>query len=132
MDNLSKMPKQQCKVCGRNSDSDYCFAHKPRKALPSRSSHKLIVEEPQTMKEFFVSIWKLRNHTCENCNKRLGNEPLSYMFDHILEKSKYPILKFEDSNIMMLCLNCHDNKTRGFLSEKMLERLEEVKIKFKL
>jgi hypothetical protein len=52
------------------------------------------------------------------------------MFDHILEKNKYPALKLEEDNIMMLCLDCHDNKTRGFLSEKMLQRLDEVKKRF--
>ena len=25
----------KCKVCGKNADSEYCFAHKSRKPLPS-------------------------------------------------------------------------------------------------
>ena len=136
MDSSRKMPKRKCKTCGANCDGgEYCFRHKPRKSLAvvSSSRHekdKLILEEPQTMKEFFLHIWKLRQHVCENCNTKLGKEPLSYMFDHILEKNKYSTLKFEADNIMMLCLDCHDNKTRGFLSEKMLQRLDEVKKRF--
>ena len=130
------MPKQKCKTCGANCDGgEYCFRHKPRKPLPVVSSSRnekdrLILEEPQSMKQFFLHIWKLRQHVCENCNNKLGKEPLSYMFDHILEKNKYPALKLEEDNIMMLCLDCHDNKTRGFLSEKMLQRLDEVKKRF--
>jgi hypothetical protein len=25
----------KCKTCGKNADSEYCFAHKSRKPLPS-------------------------------------------------------------------------------------------------
>ena len=25
----------KCKTCGKNADSEYCFAHKPTKPLPS-------------------------------------------------------------------------------------------------
>lgn len=37
----------KCKTCGKNSDSDYCFQHKPRKGLqwgpkPSLTSNKLV------------------------------------------------------------------------------------------
>lgn len=130
------MPKQKCKTCGKNTDGgEYCFLHKQRKALASLSAYrqkteKLILEEPPSMKKFFINLWKMRPHVCENCNTKLGNEPLSYMFDHILEKSKHPEFKLEEENIMMLCLHCHDNKTRGFLSEKMLQRLDEVKKMF--
>jgi len=24
----------KCKTCGKNAESEYCFQHKPRKALP--------------------------------------------------------------------------------------------------
>jgi 5-methylcytosine-specific restriction endonuclease McrA len=132
------MPKSKCKTCGKNTDGgEFCFVHKQRKALPSVSrsryeKDRLVLEEPRSMREFFIHIWKFRPHTCENCNSNLGKEPLSYMFDHVLEKNKYPALKFEENNIMMLCLHCHDNKTRGFLSEKMLQRLEQVKKRFEI
>lgn len=125
------MPKKLCKVCGKPAESDYCFQHKARKRIPTNTSRDvLILEEKPSMRDFFINIWKKREHRCENCDVWLGNEPLSYMFDHVLEKSKYPVLKFEADNIMMLCLHCHDNKTRSFLSEKMLTKLEEVKKRF--
>jgi len=81
---------------------------------------------------FFLEIWKERPHKCINCKKWLGNEPLSYMFDHLLEKSKYPELKYEELNICILCLECHDNKTRGFVSETIKKLIEIVKNQFNI
>jgi 5-methylcytosine-specific restriction endonuclease McrA len=83
------------------------------------------------MREFFLQIWnKGKGHYCENCKKWLGKEPLSYMFDHVLEKNKYPELKYEEENIMLLCLECHDNKTRGNLTDFIIERIQKVREKF--
>jgi 5-methylcytosine-specific restriction endonuclease McrA len=83
------------------------------------------------MKAFFLQVWnKKQKHECENCGKWLGNEPLSYMFDHLLEKSKYPELKYTEENIMLVCLECHDNKTRGFLTDLVKEKIKIVKEKF--
>jgi 5-methylcytosine-specific restriction endonuclease McrA len=84
----------------------------------------------EEMFNFFKALWNKRKHECENCGKWLGREPLSYMFDHLLEKSKYPQLTLEEDNIMFVCLQCHDEKSRGFMSEKVKERIEKVKEKF--
>jgi 5-methylcytosine-specific restriction endonuclease McrA len=82
--------------------------------------------------EFFLSIWKKRTHRCFECNVHLGNEPRTYMFDHILPKSKYRELEFEEDNICLLCLHCHDEKTRGFHSDKFQELINNVKSKFNI
>jgi hypothetical protein len=84
------------------------------------------------MKEFFLNVWNIKPHNCEICGKWLGKEPLSYMFDHILTKSKYPAIKFEIDNIMMMCLHCHDEKTRGFHSEKTINKIKYLKEKFNI
>jgi 5-methylcytosine-specific restriction endonuclease McrA len=52
------------------------------------------------------------------------------MFDHLLEKSKYPDLKLEEENIMLVCLECHDLKTRGFITDFVRAKIEEVRKKF--
>jgi 5-methylcytosine-specific restriction endonuclease McrA len=127
------MPKQKCKICGRNCEGEHCFAHKPRKRIPTNTSRDvLILEEMPSMRDFFISIWKKREHRCENCNTYLGTEPLSYMFDHVLEKSKYPDLKYEEENICILCLNCHSNKTNCKLSDFMKEKIKKVKERFQV
>lgn len=79
------------------------------------------------MYEFFLSIWKKKPHRCESCDKWLGNEPASYMFDHLLEKNKYPDLAFDENNIAIVCLECHDNKTRGFASDIIKDKIQQVK-----
>jgi len=145
---LIKM-KQTCKQCGKNCEGEYCFQHKPRKALRKTSFiekikdyqysymdsvikiNALLEKEGKNYMyerdEFFLSIWKKRPHKCENCNVNLGKKPLSYMFDHILEKEKYPELKLEEDDIWLLCLECHDNKTRSNLSDKMKEKIKITK-----
>lgn len=84
-------------------------------------------ESLNKMRDFFLSIWSKRLHNCESCNKWLGNEPLSYMFDHLLEKSSHPELKYEEENIMLVCLDCHTNKGNGFPSDITKLRIEKVK-----
>jgi hypothetical protein len=135
----------KCKTCGKNADSEYCFAHKSRKPLPSSGrgltsrmsgiSNKKFNNVQNNvhfteMREFFLSIWKKRAHRCENCDAQLGSEPLSYMFDHVLEKSKYPDLRYEEENICMLCLDCHSDKTNCKLSDFMKEKIKKVRYKF--
>lgn len=127
----------KCKTCGKNSESEYCFIHKPRKPLPSGKGfstvklNKLDKSPSFDMKSFFLEIWnKRKKHECENCGKWLGKEPLSYMFDHLLEKNKHPDLKDEEDNIMLVCLECHDLKTRGFITDFVRAKIEEVRKKF--
>jgi hypothetical protein len=39
-------------------------------------------------------------------------------------------LKYEEENIMLLCLECHDNKTRENLTDLVREKIEKVRKKF--
>jgi len=127
----------KCKTCGKSAESEYCFQHKPRKPLAKSKMSSKVVKKLDNhrnisdMNAFFLQIWnKKKEHNCENCGKWLGKEPLSYMFDHLLEKSKFPELKYEEDNIMLVCLECHDNKTRGFLTDLVRAKVEEVRKKF--
>ena len=130
----------KCKTCGKNAESEYCFQHKPRKALAKTKGLSKVAKNVSfdnderiisDMNAFFLQVWNSRKeHKCENCGKWLGKEPLSYMFDHLLEKSKHPELKYEEDNIMLVCLECHDNKTRGFLTDLVRAKIEQVKKKF--
>jgi len=80
--------------------------------------------------QLFLSVWQTRKHVCEICGKHLGNESKSYMFDHLLEKSKYEFLEFEPLNIALVCLECHDKKTRGFINAIYQEKINFVITKF--
>jgi hypothetical protein len=87
-------------------------------------------EKKKARNDFFMSIWTKRPHVCQHCGKKLGNEPRTYMFDHLLEKQKYKTLEFEEENIWLVCLECHDEKSRGIITEKYREKINFVSTKF--
>ncbi len=109
--------RKKCKTCNCNSESDYCFRHKSRSPLP-KISKKLMrevkeivgkIEQGNPMWEFFLSIWKKKEHKSEVSGEWLGNEALSIFFHHILEKEKYPDIKYEEDNIILLTWEEHDS-----------------------
>jgi hypothetical protein len=123
----------KCKTCGKNADSEYCFAHKSRKPLPSGrglTSRKMINssnKDPQSnndgyklQRDMFLSIWKKRPHRSEVSEEYLGSEPMSTYFHHILPKEKYPEACLDEENIILLTLEEHSNV------ESDMYRYEEV------
>lgn len=109
--------KQKCKHCNCTSESEYCFRHKPRKAMPKMSSllrKKLDKSEEDIRKisdqsHFFLQIWGKRPHFSEVSGDFLGNEPLTIFFHHILPKEKYPEAWLDEENIILLTLDEHTN-----------------------
>lgn len=106
----------KCSVCGRNSESEFCFQHKPRKQLQQRMMNRSLSSKKGNsernviqMREFFLSIWKKRSHYSEVSGKYLGKEPMSTYFHHILAKEKYPEACFDEENIILLTLEEHSN-----------------------
>ena len=106
----------KCKTCGKNSDSEYCFQHKPRTQLqqrgikPSLTAKKKVSDgKSHQMREFFLSYWKKMPHYSEVSGKWLGKEPMSTYFHHILPKEKYPEACFDEENIILLTLEEHSN-----------------------
>ena len=107
----------KCKTCGRNSDSNYCFQHKPRK--PFKPKKKLLAYRPKgyealreeilKMRQFFLEIWNKRTHHSEVSGAYLGKEPMSTYFHHILAKEKYPEACLDEENIILLTLEEHSN-----------------------
>jgi hypothetical protein len=96
----------KCKKCGRNAESEYCFSHKPRKAL-NRTSSINKAEDIAEMQDFFMKIWKNRKHYSEVSGEYLGREALSIFFHHILPKEKYPMAQLDEENIILLTLDEH-------------------------
>ncbi len=104
-----------CKTCGKKADSDYCFSHKPRKALaksskPITKEHHLCKKDQfYIMRNFFLSIWNTRLHKSEISGEYLGKEAMSTYFHHILPKEKYPEASLDEENIVILTLDEHTN-----------------------
>ena len=115
-----------CKTCGKNSESEYCFKHKPRKALqqsrvkPSLTAKKVVSDGYIIQREMFLNIWKKRRHHSEVSGDYLGKEPMSTYFHHILAKEKYPEACLDEENIILLTLEEHSNV------ENDMYRYEEI------
>jgi len=105
----------KCKTCGKNSDKEYCFQHKPRKQLqqcgikPSLTTKKVVSDGYIIQREMFLDIWKKRSHHSEVSSDYLGREPMSTYFHHILAKEKYPEACLDEENIILLTLEEHSN-----------------------
>lgn len=138
--------------------NEYCWKCKPKKPLkksvlrktfsksPKDKRHYDIIESVNIpngegvynnikMRDFFLGIWNKRfPHECFMCKKKLGNEAKSYFFDHCLEKGveKYRHLMYNEDNIFYLCLECHDEKTRGFIPDIYKIEIEKLKTKYNL
>lgn len=123
----------KCKTCGKNADSEYCFAHKSRKPLSSGKglSSKMSVissikaknvhnDGHNQQRDMFMNIWKKKRHYSEVSNTYLGSEPMSTYFHHILPKEKYPEACLDEENIILLTLEEHSNV------ENDIYRYEEV------
>ena len=128
------MPKSKCKICGNPCEGDYCFRHKPKKQMLTTTknySNKLIIEEKSSMREMFLRIWKQRPHKSEISGERLGTEPLSIFFHHILPKEKYKDAMLDEENIILLTLDEHANVENDiYRYEEVNKRREYLKTKY--
>ena len=132
------MMKNKCKKCGANSDSEYCFKHKPRKSLTKKMSsflHQKLdkstfsadrTEEISKMREFFNKIWKKKIHYSEISNTYLGKEPLSVFFHHILPKEKHPEARLDEENIVLLTLDEHTDVENDMYKYPEINRRREL------
>ena len=127
----------KCKTCGKNSDSDYCFQHKPRKPLssgnkPSLTTKKKVSDgKSHQMREMFLDIWKKRPHKSEVSGAYLGKEPMSTYFHHILPKEKYPEACLDEENIILLTLEEHSNVENDmYRYEEVNNRRNQLNLKY--
>jgi len=134
----------KCIVCGRNSETEYCFQHKPRKAMSGNRGFKkptlttkptVGVGKSQPNKDhlLFKQIWNKRPHRSEVSGTYLGKEALSVYFHHILPKSKYPQFRNLEENIILLTADEHANvESDIYRYEKVNEIREYLIDKYKL
>tara|TARA_B110000285_G_scaffold199591_1_gene232868 strand:- start:3064 stop:3468 length:405 start_codon:yes stop_codon:yes gene_type:complete len=124
-----------CKKCGAKSESEMCFKHKPKKPLAKQSKGlkkstltvkpTVRVDKPNENHLFFTEIWKERLHMSEVSGVYLGKEPSSAFFHHILPKNKYPDLRLNKENIILLTLDEHANVESDIYKYGIINRLRE-------
>jgi len=129
---------KQCKIEDCNNPvwgDGLCKYHKPRKKIPSGKKMRSValtsdlppedvrLAQWVVMRTFFMGIWNIRPHVSEISKTHLGHEPLSVFFHHILPKVKYPQLRYDDENIILLTLDEHSNV------EANMYKYEEINIR---
>lgn len=101
-----------------------------KRKAPSIEKIQASVEQKEKDREFYNKIWASRPHRCVVCNAPLGSEMKTAYMDHLLEKSVYPELRYEEDNIAIVCLDCHGCKTNGFPKFKHEELINNAFNKF--
>lgn len=129
----------KCKTCNKNCEGEYCFLHKPKKALAKTIELSKLTKftsfdnSISEMREFFIRIWNKRPHHSQVSMDYLGKEPLSVFFHHILSKEKYPEAMFDEENIILLTLDEHSNVENDMYKyPEVNKRRELLKIKYNL
>jgi hypothetical protein len=127
-----------CKKCGAKSESDMCFRHKPKKPLAKQSKGlkkstlaakpTARVDKPNEDHLFFTDIWKERPHKSEVSGDYLGKEASSAFFHHILPKNKYPELRLDKENIILLTIDEHANVESDIYKYEAINKLREYLI----
>lgn len=118
-----KKPKSYiCKECGCQTSQINSFHKICLRCNSKRLSRKAKVKKPKIYRkkktgerDMFLKIWESRPHICTNCEKPLGDEPKVHFFSHIKPKGKYPELRLKESNIKILCIECHRDLDFGGL-----------------
>jgi len=78
-------------------------------------------------KEFYREIWLASPHRCTcGCNAKLGKEPLTTFFHHLLFKAQYPQYRYCPPNIMILHPDCHNAYHTNPLNRPEVMRRREI------
>lgn len=129
-----KQNKRECNECG---EVDYIFSRGRCKRCAyisygsiSRGNRKIKPNRANFFKEQ-IDIIQNTNSGCQECNKPLSGR--TYEVCHILDKSSYPSVGEEPSNIMFYCSDCH-NEFDGYPLErhKRMKSFPTVLKRFKL
>jgi hypothetical protein len=74
------------------------------------SSERDKVKISKEYKEWRESVYKKDNYVCQKCNHSEGKTLQAH---HILNYSEYPNLRFDVTNGITLCTNCHNPAIKG-------------------
>lgn len=80
--------------------------------------------------KFFYEIWSERPHRSEVSGRPIFGEPLSIYFHHIFPKTKFPDMKFDKDNIIILTFEEHQQvEANPFIFEELNKKRESLHIK---
>lgn len=102
---------------------------KPMRRISEKKQKEKVNERAtfEADKEFYREIWVASPHRCTcGCNAKLGKEPLTTMFHHLLEKAQYPEYRHCPPNIMILHPDCHSAYHSNPLNRPEVMRRREI------
>lgn len=84
--------------------------------------------------EFYNMLWNKKLHICEACGTKIYGENSTAYHHHCLEKGidRFAHLRYEEENLMLICIDCHYTCTNGFPHPKIKEKTEQLLLKFDL
>lgn len=79
-----------------------------------RKTENEIIRSSKIYKEWRSEVFKRDNWTCQKCKKRsMSNQYLLIHAHHIKPFATFPDLRFEISNGITLCKQCHNKEPKG-------------------
>lgn len=105
-----------------------CKMHSPKKSVKKKQS-ATIPDQDNAMHRFFESIWRVRLHRSEVSGEVLSNEISTPFFHHILPKSKFPDLAYNEENIILLTLDEHASVEMDIMKYEEVNKRREYLIK---
>jgi hypothetical protein len=78
-------------------------------------------------RRFCEQLWKDRKPYSEVSGTYIGPEPNWACVHHLLPKSKYPVYRYEDWNVILLTIQEHADTENGNLPEEVKRRTELAK-----
>lgn len=109
---------------------------------PEQLRYPLVIEETREERAkrrhaLFLQIWRDRenidgHHYSQVSGDRLPEKFSTLYFDHLLERSKYPELEFEEENIILCLPEEHEVKGRGNPLPKHKELINKAKDKWNI
>lgn len=83
------------------------------KALKVRAAKKMMDKSKQFVDKdtsFYNELWRENLHICSICNCDLGGTWKNWNFHHLKPKAKFPELRYDKDNVVLICLTCHSNE----------------------
>lgn len=66
-------------------------------------------------------IWNKREHVCQCCGTPLSEPMRTFYFSHVVSVGRYKMSEFWPENIMLNCLDCHQEWEFGNRQQEKFE-----------
>jgi 5-methylcytosine-specific restriction endonuclease McrA len=101
-----------------------------KQSAKAKEKSKVDAETFNLDKMMYAEIWAASPHVCQcGCKTKLGKEPLTTFFHHVLPKAIYPQFRHMPENIMILAPDCHNAVETSLDSRPVVKKRRQELIK---